>query len=171
MAGSLHLVLLRGVVPDWIVPAGSPTTGRASAAHLAELRDLASRLELDPLDKFLVDPRAEIAAALLAAGWEAPALPAAWSEGIPLDVPPIEDADYVAAQDAYDVIVAEAEMGLMYFPAADCLRTIEGLIVALECDPNRSSSFTEVLGELRTFRHELEHAVRIKMRVHFEVTE
>ena len=169
MSGALHLVLLRGVVPDWIVPAGSSTTGRQAAAHLEGLAALAKGRGLEPLEAYLVDHRAAIEEALRAADWKAPELPAEWGEAIPLDAPPVEDPAYVAAQDAYDVILAEAEMGLMYFPAVDVLKTVAGLIEALEQDPAAAEGMPGVLGDLVTFRYELGHAIHIKIRVHFEV--
>jgi hypothetical protein len=158
-----------GPIPDDVVPPGHRSFGQNLKPYSALAR-LARELGLAPLDDFIVDHCGLIEAALCEAGWQEPAGPEEWGDRIPIDDSPITDPKYLAAADEYGRIVERVEAKWSWFSPADGLRTVRGLIDALESRPELNERFYGAVWDLRDFEYKLAYAERKGLRFHFDVS-
>ncbi|HVK10184.1 MAG TPA: hypothetical protein VM597_15560 [Gemmataceae bacterium] len=152
------------------MPPDQQSSGQNVVGFLYWFAVVAARLDAPSLDAFVVDRCELVEAALRQAGWREPDTPPAWADGIPIDDRPVADPDYLAGEAEYDRIVAQVDAALPWYNPADGLRTVRGLIGALEAHPELAECCDGGVWDLVALRYQLEYAERVSTRFHLWVS-
>jgi hypothetical protein len=167
---AIGVALEGGPIPDGVVPPGQQSSGQNVVLYLYWLAVAAARLDVPPLDAFVVDRCGLVEAALRQAGWRHPDPPPEWADGIPIDGRPVTDPGYLAAVAEYDRLVAQVDAALPWHDPADGLRTVRALIGALDADPALAERCHGGVWDLVAIRYQLEYAERVSTRFHLWVS-
>jgi hypothetical protein len=170
MSQNLAVVLECGPIPDHLIPEEHRCAGQNAVRYLGPLAALARDLGWAPLDDFIVDHCDLVEAALREAGWQEPDPPPEWGGVIPIGGPRVTDPAYQAALARYDQIVEQVEASKPWYVPADGLRTVSGLIGALNSRPELAERLYGAVWDLQAYAFALSYADQVGTRFQLGVS-
>jgi hypothetical protein len=166
---SLSVRLESGPVPDGVVPPGLLSFGQNLKPRNALAR-LARDLGLAPVDDFIYDDVGTVEAALGRMVWAPADDPGEGEIAIPIDESPVRGRRCLTSPEEQARILEELDANIPWFSPAEGLRTVRGLIRAIESSEELSERFYGAVWDLRDFECRLAYAERMGTRFHFSVS-